>query len=63
MKTRARVAAATALVAVAALLAPAPAQAHYDPWRTHWHYSYIDGSRTYKMCSWIDAMLGCRSGY
>ena len=36
-----------------------PAQAHYDPWNTHWHY--VDGQPTYKMCGWWDNMWGCKT--
>jgi hypothetical protein len=56
MKTRIRSAAVAALIVVGALAAPAAAQAHYDPWNTHWHYS--DGAATYKMCGWWDATFG-----
>ena len=62
MKTRIRAAAVAALIAVAALTVPAPAQAHYDPWRTHWHYNSY-GQVTYKMCSWWDSLWGCQNGY
>lgn len=57
MKTKAR-AAAVALLVVAGSLVAAPAQAHYDPWTTHWHYS--NGQPTYKLCSWWDKMWGCQ---
>lgn len=62
MKHRARAAAVAVLVAAGAFIAPA-AQAHYDPWKTHWHYGAY-GQQTYKMCSWFDATFrGCRNGW
>lgn len=51
-----KLAAVAALVLTFGVVTAVPAQAHYDPWNTHWHYS--NGQRTYKMCGWWDATFG-----
>lgn len=52
-------AAAVLAIVVASLAVAQPAQAHYDPWNTHWH-RYSDGSLSYKQCSVWDALWGCQ---
>ena len=58
MKNKLRALAVSAIVVCGALVAPAAANAHYDPWNTHWHYS--NGQPTYKLCSWWDKLWGCQ---
>ena len=59
MKTRARIAAALATLALVAGTA-APAQAHYDPWTTHNHCNSFG---CYTACSVWDKLWGCRDVY
>jgi len=54
-----KLAATAVLILVFGVATAVPAQAHYDPWNTHWHY--INGQKTYKSCSWWDGLWGCQT--
>jgi hypothetical protein len=61
MKKIRRAIAVVGIAVIASVGLAAPAQAHYDPWTTHWHYT--NGIPTYKQCSWWDSLWGCKNEY